>query len=440
VARWYTIGQKGNERDAYTPMAIAQVVLSSGLPQLPPLRRLVHSPILSPSGRIVDQPGYDAETATWRVPGVQMPAVPMTPTTAEVAAARALLNEWVVDFPFVGDPDRANLLALALLPYVRDVIDGPTPLHVIEKPTPGTGATCLLKVIAFLASGTDPYMMVEGRDDDEWRKRITSTLLLTPAFVVLDNLRRRLDSAALSSVLTSTRWEDRRLGASENIRLDVTCAWVATGNNPAVSSEIARRIVSIRMDAKVEKPWERPDSAFLHPDLLGWTVDNRGRLLAAVFTLLQAWVAAGRPKGKESIGSYESYCAVIGGILDTAGISGFLANRGQFYDRADVETTHWSGFVGAWWDKFKSSPVGIKQLWEMITTEGSEVEAPFDLGSGSEKSQRTRFGDKLKGAKDRVYGIDDHGTQKAVRIEAAGTRQGAAQYVLNAEQQAGLVF
>ncbi len=435
AAYWYTAGKNNERRDAYTPMAVAQVVLASGVPQLPPLRRMVYSPLLAPSGRIVDQPGYDAETATWVVPGVQLPAVAESPTATAVAAARDLLLEWVRDFPFVGDPDRANLLALALLPYVRALIDGPTPLHMIEKPTPGTGASLLLTVIAMVATGAPPAMMSEGRDEDEWRKRVTSPLERTPAFVVIDNLRRRLDSAALSSVLTSTRWEDRRLGHTENVRLEVSCAWVATGNNPAVSSEIARRIVCIRMDAKTEKPWERSAEAFLHPDLTRWTIAHRPQLLAAIFTLLRAWVAAGRPQGQVSIGSYESYCTVVGGILDTAGIPGFLANRSAFYDRADRETRHWGAFIAAWWTAKGSQPVGTRDLWELMSADGADVEPPFEVGSGSERSQRTRFGEGLAAAVDRRFTIEEApGRPLVVRVEAAPPKKRLAQYALVLDQ------
>ena len=54
--------------------------------------------------------------------------------------------------------------------------------------------------------------------------------------------------------------------------------WLATGNNPDLSSEMTRRTISIRMDAKQERPEERTD--FQHPDLLGWVQANRLRIVA----------------------------------------------------------------------------------------------------------------------------------------------------------------
>ena len=51
--------------------------------------------------------------------------------------------------------------------------------------------------LAIPALGRSPALMTEGRDEDEWRKRITAVLSRGPSFVVLDNIRNTLDSAAL---------------------------------------------------------------------------------------------------------------------------------------------------------------------------------------------------------------------------------------------------
>ena len=40
-------------------------------------------------------------------------------------------------------------------------------------------------------------------------------------------------------------------------RLPIRCVWIATGNNPEFSNEMARRLVRIRLDANVERPWQR---------------------------------------------------------------------------------------------------------------------------------------------------------------------------------------
>jgi hypothetical protein len=395
AARWFSVKQQKGERveyDSYPPDAVVRGLIAGDISGVPLLRRLVRAPIMTPSGRIVDSEGYDAETHTWHA----------------------------ASCPFVDEADRANALALLLLPLARELIDGPTPLHLVEKPSPGSGASLLLETIGVLVRGSAPSLLTEARDEDEWRKRITSTLLGAPEIVIIDNLRRPLDSAALSAVLTARTWEDRRLGSSSNVSLPVRCVWAATGNNPAVSSEIARRSVSIRIDSKTERPWER--TKFRHPDLTAWTLEHRAQLLGAALTLLRAWDAGGRPQGEASLGSYEHWSAVMGGILDVAGVDGFLANKVRFYDRADREIAAWSTFIGVWWDRCGSTEVGTRDLWALL----ENVDPPCDLGRGSDRSQRTRFGEVLAGAVDRCFAVNGN----RVRLEGAGTRQRAAQYRL----------
>ena len=210
-------------------------------------------------------------------------------------------------------PRHAHAVALLLLGFLRSMIDGPTPLHLIEKPTPGTGATLMVDAIATILTGAGASVMTEGRDDEEWRKRMTAKLRQIPSIVLIDNLRQKLDSSAVAAALTASvlggshPWRLRDGPAADPLR------WIATGNNPEFSNEMARRIVRIRLDAHVERPWQR--EGFRHPDLMTWVRANRARLVAACLTLCQAWIAAGRPRGTRTIGSYENWAQVLGGVL-----------------------------------------------------------------------------------------------------------------------------
>ena len=251
-----------------------------------------------------------------------MPTIAQRPSAEQVEAARSLIcDDLLGDFPFVSPAEHAHAVALLLLGFLRSMIDGPTPLHLIEKPTPGTGATLIVDAIATILTGAGAFVMTEGRDDEEWRKRVTAKLRQVPSIVLIDNLRQKLDSAAVAAALTAPFWEDRILGASEMARLPIRCVWIATGNNPEFSNEMARRLVRIRLDAHVERPWQR--AGFRHPDLMTWVRANRSRLVAACLTLCQAWIAAGRPRGARTIGSYENWAQVLGGVLEITGVEGY---------------------------------------------------------------------------------------------------------------------
>jgi len=292
--------------------------------------------------------------------------IPDRPTRADLEQAKDLiLSQLLGDFPFTNEAERAHAVALILLPFIRGLIDGPTPLHLIEKPSPGTGASLLIDIVSYVTTGRPVTAMTEGRDEDEWRKRLTARLRNSPAIVLIDNLRRRLDSTAFAAAITSTIWEDRLLGASETVRLPVQCVWVATGNNPGLSGEIARRTVRIRLDARQDRPWLRYN--FRHPNLREWVAKHHGHLVRAALIFGQAWLSEGQPVDKSLpvLGMFEAWTSAVGGILMVAGIPGFLRNLNDFYEMTDPEGSTIRWFVSAWWERFKDKSVGVADLWRL---------------------------------------------------------------------------
>lgn len=187
-----------------------------------------------------------------------------------------------------------------------------------------------------------------------------------PTIISLDNLSRTLDSPALSGAVTATIWQDRILGQSKTINLPVNVLWLANGNNVTVSNEISRRTIWIRLVSELESPWTRAESEFVHPNLLEWTKEHRLLLIQALLTMTQSWIVAGKPAGQATLGSFESWARVIGGILENAGIYGFLGNANQFYAKADEDLELWREFVNVWWSKHASESVGVKQLYELM--------------------------------------------------------------------------
>jgi hypothetical protein len=423
LAIWVRENAKGEVVSAPPPVAVVKSVLATPDPGLPVLIGIVNTPVFGRNGKLLTSPGYhpDARLLYQPAPGFTVPAIPERPTAAQIADARALICEDLLgDFPFVSLSEMAHAVALLLLGFVRSMIDGPTPLHLIEKPTPGTGATLMVDSIATILTGSGASVMTEGRDDEEWRKRVTAKLRQVPSILLIDNLRNKLDSSAVAAALTAPFWEDRILGASEMARLPIRCVWIATGNNPEFSNEMARRLVRIRLDAHVERPWQR--GSFRHPDLMTWVRANRARLVAACLTLCQAWIAAGRPRGQKSIGSYENWAGTIGGILETAGIEGFLGNLDEMMAASDAEGSAWAALVAGWWYRFGTAEVKAGDLYDIAVT----AEPPLSLGSGNDKSQRTRLGKALGRMRDRVFRV----SEIEVRLKAIGVTHQAQQWQL----------
>jgi hypothetical protein len=421
LVNWRKRAPNGDLVPAYPPPVLLKNVLATPDPALPVLAGIVTAPVFGSDGTLITEPGYHPATRLLYEPtqDFTLPPVPDDPTPQQIAAARSLLlDDLLGDFPFVGDAERAHALALLLLPFIRPMISGPTPLHMVEKPAPGTGATLMVDAISIVATGSSASVMVEGRDEDEWRKRLTAKLREIPSILLIDNLRRQLDASSVAAALTAPYWEDRVLGKSEMTRFPIRCVWIATGNNPQFSNEIARRMVRIRLDPHEDQPWLR--EGFRHANLLAWVWQNRGQLVAACLTLGRAWIAAGRPRHQRTIGSFEGWAEVMGGILEVAGVAGFLGNLKEMYERADAEGGVWRGFVALWWDRFGTQQVSAADLYELA------LQASIPLARGDEHAKRTSLGQALRRMRDRIYTT---GGQR-LRVRHAGSAHGVQRWEL----------
>jgi hypothetical protein len=370
----------------------AEYILAMGGCGLPNLGRVVSHPVFARDGRMVAEPGYDPGAEVFvDLGGLTLPTVPEAPTPGDLDRARTLiLDDLLGDFPFAEDASRAHAVGLGLVPLVRDMIDGPVPGHVVEGTGEGIGKTLLARTLSLAATGSDPHLHAEVGTGDEWRKTLTAILATAPEIVVFDNLTRHLNSSALAMAITGGSVSDRLLGTSNLITVPVRAVLVFTANNPTMVREAARRMVVSRLDARVETPWLR--EGFKHSPLLPWVRENRHDLLWAFLVLVQNWLALGRPRSTAVKGSFEEWAAVVGGILDTAGVPGFLANEKEFAGRADTETAAWRSFVQVWWEAFGERTVGVGDLFGLARTHTCLLD---EIGGDTESSQRARLGKQL---------------------------------------------
>jgi hypothetical protein len=410
--------------DAKPPTDVVRDMLACPEIPLPRLRRIVQTPVFSHSGALLSSPGYHDLDQVYYLdrPRLAIPALSSEPTAEQVnEAKRLLLEDLLGDFPFVSAGSKAHALACLLLPFVRDLIAGPTPLHMIEKPTPRTGGTLLATALVLPAVGGEITHVTERREDDEWGKLITTLLLRSPIAICIDNLRRRLESSRLASAITGRVWTDRILGHSEKITVPIRTVWLATGNNPALSDEMLGRTVFIRLDAHLDRPQDRTE--FRH-SLPGWAFQHRAELVWAALILCQAWIAAGRPKGEASKGGFEEWSAVLGGILHCVEVPGFLTEPDSEF--ADPEAEAWKVFLGTWWDQHQDRPVGIAELFNIIEPDRKD---PIDLGigEGSLRSQKICLGKKLIERRDRQFSV---APTYRLLLKAAGYRHRAQLWTL----------
>lgn len=358
---------------------------------LPELKRIVHTPIFTRDGKLLSASGFYPEHGILVdiPPHLKLPPIPEKVTETNVnEAKRWLLDELLVDFPFVGEADRANAVALILLPFARELIDGNTPLHVVQAPAHGTGKTLLANVSLGVAGGNVAFLAYQS-NNDEMGKTLVSALRDSPTAILFDNVACTVDSDKLALALTTDRYSARLLGVTENVSLPVRCVWVMTSNNAQMSREMVRRSVFITINAKVEHPHLR--TGFKHPNLPLWLNQNRGQLVWACLVLVKWWIENGRPQANITFGSYESYASTMGGLMTCIGVDGFLSNAVEQSKRADIESDAWNRFVSAWWDSFQDTPVTVAQLLPL-----TEYIVGMNIVGADDRARRVSLGKQLR--------------------------------------------
>jgi hypothetical protein len=147
--------------------------------------------------------------------------------------------------------------------------------------------------------------------------------------------------------------------------------------------------------------------------------------VSACLSLIQAWINEGMLQGKEKLGSFETWCAVMGGILGVSGVSGFLSGRERLHEDADRTTREWAGLLKGWFETYGTNKVSAKDVF----TVAADRKLLLDLWGGrSALSGMQRFGHALNSHRDRVFagykillaGQDTYTGNTAYRLEKLG--------------------
>jgi len=313
-ARWTTINPAGVPTEQYAPLAIVDAIMQRGdWPGIRPLDGVTTAPVFREDGTILSEPGYDATTRLLYAPKRDYPPVPTDPSPHEVNVALETLTDPFEDFPTAEPADRAALLALLLTIAARAAIAGPVPLTVVTAHTPGSGKTLAIdaSTIAMTGHQPDKLMVAGGRAADadaEMRKRIVTFAMEASRVVLIDNAPdgAMVASPALAAALTSDELTERLLTTNRRVCVPHRIIWCVTGNNITLASDLARRSLSILLDAKVEDPHLR--TGFKIPNLLEHVQREHPRLLVAALTILRGFHYAGRPQhGGPALGMFESW-------------------------------------------------------------------------------------------------------------------------------------
>lgn len=297
-----------------TPDDFGTLILDSYAGHFDEVTAVSTAPTIDPkTGRIVSSGGYDAGLSLVVYPIDEFASVPERPSNADIATALADLWWPVHQFPFATPLDESVMLTAMLTAAIRQVL--PTaPAFALDAPVQGSGKTLLAQILAALAGGVPSVTAPTGRgDDSEMRKRIFASLLKGEPALIIDNVVGDFDSTAVATVLTSTSYSDRILGASQMGEVSTNTLVLITGNNLRLSGDLPRRALKCRIDPKCERPHAR--SFNFAP--LDYVQQHRQILVAAALTLIKGYLNVrdtfqGQARlGKGRMASFETWDDVV---------------------------------------------------------------------------------------------------------------------------------
>jgi hypothetical protein len=318
-----------------TDWLVAEVAARGSWPVVKRIEGVIESPTILPDGRILQRRGYDATSGLYLTGDLEV-SVPDKPTRGDAERSAADILDLVSEFDFAGDAHRSAWLCAYLTVMARHAFQGPSPLMLFDAPVAASGKTKLVELISIVARGRSAARTAYSDDDAETRKKITTEAMAGTRMMLFDNIENgaTLKSPALDSALTSDVWSDRVLGANVKYEGPLTCVWFATGNNLSVGGDLARRVLSVRLEPKVDAPERR--SGFQHPDLEGYARRRRDHFIGAALTILRAHHMAGRPStGLSPWGSFEGWSNLPRAAVAWCGLPDPGGTREQFAVAAD---------------------------------------------------------------------------------------------------------
>jgi len=311
-----------------TPPKVADFILERhGQRELPTLEAVVTAPILRPDGSVLDAPGYDeASHLLFYSPAIDTPRIPLAPTFEQAERALAKLWQPFAEFSFVDDVARGVMLAAILTAVLRPALST-APAFAFDAPSIGSGKTLLARTLAAFA-GVVFDAKSPPDNDEEMRKYLFSCLRIGARVICLDNFTGPIDgakSAALCAFLTSPIFQDRVLGVSEVESLPNRALVLFTGNNLRIEGDMVRRVLTSRIDVRVEAPYARrfkfDPERMVRNDRLGF--------VGAALTLIRAAITHG-------------------GTLDTGGNERPLDGSTASYEGWDSLVRQTVGWASQW--------------------------------------------------------------------------------------------
>jgi hypothetical protein len=354
------------------------------------IQGVINYPIISKTGKIIDDYGFNAETAIFINSNLKF-------TRYSLTEAKNGLLEYFDQFPFKSETDKFNAISIIFTQICKQFFDV-QPAFFIKAPKAGTGKSLLVSSLLAICEGEKPDPDGLPDEEDEIRKMILAKAMQGKQYVFFDNFDKQegFNSAELNKTITSGKYSARILGVNKMASGKFFATFVFTGNNPQLKTEMTRRTIFIDLECKKE------GIIYKHENLIKDIIDNREILLNYALSIIKDWWENGHnPYQGKKIDSFEQWTAIIGGIMQHIGANSFLSN--VLEKQEEAEAREFGGAEAFLLDIYKTSQ--NKDGFKSIDLLDKAAEYEIINGEGSQKVQETALGIELR----RLEGVNFNG-------------------------------
>ena len=157
------------------------------------------------------------------------------------------------------------------------------------------------------------------KDEKEVKKMLDAVAMTGKRFVLLDNVKDRIDSGELAAFITQTTRSVIPFYTQQDIQLPQNCQVILTANQPKYGDDFSggRRLVEIPLNSNVRDPNYPAVGPGVHKGKEELEA-QRPEILAALRAIVTRWEKEGKPDGTVVLDNFEAYCKILGGIVETA--------------------------------------------------------------------------------------------------------------------------
>jgi hypothetical protein len=255
------------------------------------LTGVARQPYLRSDGSLVTTPGYDDQSGIYGDFDPKKYSCIVKPTKEDAMYALGVLRGLLNEFAFSNPCDETAALAAILTATTRPSL-ATAPMFHIKAPQIASGKSYLASVIATFAGamGTTAYSFPEN--DEECRKLLLAAFLESPAVINFDNVTTDIQPyKSLCSAVTEEFLTGRVLGLSKTATVGTRTLLLSSGNNVDPIKDMARRIIVINLDPKIEAPATRTFAR----DPLRDLSELREYYVSQALILIRAWLVSETP-------------------------------------------------------------------------------------------------------------------------------------------------